>query len=74
MANFRTEYRDITEGCFACEEKFGTTITNSDGKKVPVRLIGTTHNRRPGFIPKMSDWFENPSRQVDDEGGYLKTE
>ena len=77
MANFRHRaLRHHAEGCFACEEKFGTTITNSDGKKVPVRLIAERHIIEDlGFIPKMSDWFERI--QVDKwmmKGGYLKTE
>ena len=34
MADFRHRaLRHHAEGCFACEEKFGTTITNSDGRK-----------------------------------------
>ena len=77
MANFRHRaLRHHAEGCFACEEKFGTTITNSDGKKVPVRLLAERHIIEDlGFIPKMSDWFERI--QVDKwmmKGGYLKTE
>ena len=31
--------RHHAEGCFAAEKEFGHTITNSDGKAVPVRLI-----------------------------------
>ena len=77
MPDFRHRaLRHHAEGCFACEEKFGTTITNSDGKKVPVRLIAERHIIEDlGFIPKMSDWFERI--QVDKwmmKGGYLKTE
>ena len=60
MADFRHRaLRHHAEGCFACEEKFGTTITNSDGKKVPVRLIAERHIKEDlGFIPSMIDWFK----------------
>lgn len=45
-------------GIFWCEEKFGTTITNSDGKKVPVRWIGEQHVREDcGHIPSPQDWL-----------------
>jgi hypothetical protein len=45
-------------GIFWCEEKFGTTITNSDGKKVPVRWIGEQHVREDcGYIPSPQDWL-----------------
>lgn len=32
-------FRHHAEGIFWCEEKFGTVITNSDEKNVPVRFI-----------------------------------
>ena len=49
--------RHHAEGCFAAEEKFGTTITNSDGKKVPVRLIAEQHIKEDlGWIPSFQDW------------------
>ena len=52
--------RHHAEGIFACEEKFGTTITNSSGTTVPVRLIGEQHVREDlGGIPSMADWFKN---------------
>ena len=49
--------RHHTEGCFAAEAKFGTTITNSEGKKIPVRLIAERHILEDlGFIPSFLDW------------------
>ena len=38
---------------------FGTTITNSDGKKVPVRYIGEQHVMEDcgGRVPPLSDWL-----------------
>lgn len=39
------------------ETIFGTTISNSDGRVVPVRLIGEQHVREDlGKIPSWSDW------------------
>ena len=39
------------------EAAFGTTITNSDGRIVPVRLIGEQHVREDlGCIPSFADW------------------
>ena len=47
-----------TLGIFWCEEKFGITITNSQGKKVPVRAIAEQHVKEDmGFIPTPSDWL-----------------
>ena len=45
------------EGCFAAEALFGLTITNSDGRKIPVRLIAEQHIREDlGRIPSFADW------------------
>ena len=39
------------------ERFFGTTITISTGRVVPVRLIGEQHVREDlGFIPSFADW------------------
>lgn len=48
-------------GIFQCEEHFGTYITNSDGKKIPVRLIAEQHVKEDcgGRIPTVADWLEN---------------
>tara|TARA_R110002050_G_scaffold12749_2_gene41575 strand:+ start:3922 stop:4266 length:345 start_codon:yes stop_codon:yes gene_type:complete len=49
--------RHHAEGCFAAEQKFGTTIKNSDGKMVPVRLIAEKHIVEDmGWIPSFYDW------------------
>lgn len=60
MANFRHRaLRHHAEGIFECERVFGTTITNSDNKKIPVRFIAEQHVREDlGFIPSMQDWFK----------------
>jgi hypothetical protein len=38
---------------------FGTTITNSDGKQVPVRYIGEQHVMEDcgGRVPSLSEWL-----------------
>ena len=51
--------RHHAEGCFAAEAKFGTTITNAEGKKIPVKLIAERHIIEDlGFIPTLQDWFK----------------
>ena len=62
--------RHHAEGIFWCEEKFGTVITNSDGKNVPVRTIAEQHIMEDiGRIPTIKDnldcmaqegWMDNP--------------
>lgn len=52
--------RHHTEGIFLCEKLLGITITNSDGKRVPVRYIGEQHVKDDlGFIPTAADWLSN---------------
>lgn len=51
--------RHHAEGIFWCEQQFGTVITNSDGKNVPVRFIGEQHIKEDmGFIPNIKDYLE----------------
>jgi hypothetical protein len=60
MADFRHRaLRHHSEGIFMAEKIFGTTITNSDGRVVPVRYIGEQHVKEDlGLIPTMADWFK----------------
>lgn len=52
--------RHHAEGIFWAEEVFGVTITNSDGKVVPVRFVGEQHVKEDlGWIPTLQDWFKN---------------
>lgn len=45
-------------GIFAAEAVFGRSITNSDGRPVPVRFIGEQHVREDcRRIPSVSDWL-----------------
>ncbi|OYZ15833.1 MAG: hypothetical protein B7Y35_07190 [Sphingomonadales bacterium 28-64-96] len=57
-ADFRHRaLRHHAEGIFMAEAIFGTVITNSDGRAVPVRLIGEDHVREDlGHIPSFTDW------------------
>lgn len=56
--------RHHAEGIFLCEKLFGVTVTNSDGREVPVRFIGEQHvSEDLGRIPSVSDWLsEMPMR------------
>lgn len=60
LADFRHRaLRHHAEGIFECERVFGTTITNSAGRAVPVRLIGEQHCQEDfkGRIPTLADWL-----------------
>ena len=47
-------------GIFMVERVFGTTITNSDGKRISVRDIGEDHVIEDlGFIPTAEHWLKN---------------
>lgn len=53
--------RHHTHGIFEAEKVFGHIITNSDGKEIPVRVIGEQHVKEDfsGFIPTVQDWLKN---------------
>lgn len=54
--------RHHAEGIFAAEEKFGTVLTNSAGRAVPVRLIAEQHVVEDlGRIPSLADWLSKIS-------------
>ena len=51
--------RHHAEGIFLCEQIFGVTMTNSVGKKIPVRFIGEQHVQEDlGWIPSAADWLK----------------
>jgi hypothetical protein len=59
IADFRHRaLRHHAQGIYECERVFGVTITNSDGKVVPVRFIGEQHVKEDfaGRIPTFADW------------------
>jgi hypothetical protein len=52
--------RHHAEGIFLAEKVFGTTLTNSDGRVVPVRWVGEQHVQEDlGWIPTVKDWLEH---------------
>lgn len=59
-ADFRHRaLRHHAEGIFLCEKLFGPTITNLDGRRIPVRWIGEQHVKEDlGFIPAATDWLK----------------
>lgn len=65
MPDFRHRaLRHHSEGIFLCEKIFGVTLTNSEGKQVPVRLLGEQHVREDlGFIPSAEHWLKNITAQ-----------
>ncbi len=66
LADFRHRaLRHHAEGIFWCEEEFGQTLTNSDGKQVPVRLVAERHVREDlGRIPTVADWLRGIPAQA----------
>ncbi len=72
FADFRHRaLRHHAEGIFECERVFGISVTNSDGKKVPVRIIGEQHVKEDcnGTIPSVKDWLE----QIHPQKWMMKT-
>lgn len=59
MTDFRHRaLRHHSEGIFMAEHIFGKTITNSNGRRVPVRYIGEQHVREDlGRIPTLAEWL-----------------
>jgi hypothetical protein len=59
LADFRHRaLRHHSEGIFLCETIFGISITNSEGKAIPVRYIGEQHVKEDlGRIPTAQDWL-----------------
>ena len=52
--------RHHSEGIFWCEHEFGTYITNSEGRMVPVRAIGEQHCMEDlGWIPTIKNYLDN---------------
>jgi len=60
IADFRHRaLRHHAEGIFMAETVFGSTITLSTGRVIPVRWIGEQHVREDlGFIPSFADWVK----------------
>jgi hypothetical protein len=53
-------WRHHSAGIFLAEQVFGVSITNSEGKAVPVRYLGEQHVLEDlGRIPTLQDWLVN---------------
>lgn len=59
MADFRHRaLRHHAEGIFMLERIFGTTVTLSTGRVLPVRFVGEQHVLEDlGRIPSVQDWL-----------------
>ena len=64
--------RHHSHGIYECERKFGVTIKNSDGRDVPVRLVGEQHVREDcgNRIPSVEDWLSQLVPQRWMNAGY----
>jgi len=50
--------RHHAQGVMECQRTFGVTITNSNGRKVPVEWVAVQHVREDlGFVPEAADWL-----------------
>lgn len=58
--------RHHSQGIFECERVFGTTITNSEGKQVPVRYVAEQHIMEDcgGRVPSLQDWLSEIKMQT----------
>ena len=77
FADFRHRaLRHHSQGIFEAERIFGTTVTNSDGAEVPVRLIGEQHVKEDcgGRIPTVVDWMEQIVPKAWMNRGYPRDE
>jgi hypothetical protein len=61
IADFRHRaLRHHVEGIFMAETIFGTPVTLTTGRVLPVRWIGEQHVREDlGFIPSFADWMKS---------------
>ena len=54
-------FRHHSEGIFECENIFGSSFINSDGKTVYTRYIGEQHVKEDcnGYIPTAKEWIDS---------------
>ncbi|WP_051278334.1 DUF6915 family protein [Solimonas flava] len=62
-------------GVFEAERVFGRTITNTDGRAVPVRYIAEEHIKEDcgGIVPTLADWLSRLPREGWMSRGYTET-
>lgn len=73
FADFRHRaLRHHSQGIFEAQRVFGHVITNSEGKKVPVRYICEQHIKEDcgGWIPSVADWLRNLKQEPWMSRGY----
>lgn len=53
-------FRHHSEGIFECEQRFGHSFMNSDGKIVYTRYVGELHVKEDcnGHIPSAKEWIK----------------
>ncbi len=58
-------FRHHAEGLFEAEERFGVTILNSRGRKIPTRYIAEEHMTGDfgKSVPSLADWLKPMRRQ-----------
>lgn len=58
--------RHHSQGIFEAERVFGTALTNSAGRVIPVRYICEQHIKEDcgGRVPTVADWFRNIQPEV----------
>ena len=58
--SFHRIFRHHSEGIFICEEKFGKSFENSDGKTVYTRYVGEQHVKEDcnNYIPSAKEWIQ----------------
>lgn len=75
LADFRHRaLRHHSQGIFEAERVFGVTIKNSEGRDVPVRLIGEQHVSEDcgGRVPTVADWLTKIRPESWMNKGYRK--
>jgi hypothetical protein len=58
--------RHHCQGIFEAERIFGQTLTNLDGRAVPIRYVCEQHIKEDcgGMVPTVSDWLRHLSPEV----------
>ena len=59
-SSYHRIFRHHSEGIFECENKFGMSFVNSDGKTVYTRYVGEQHVKEDcyNYIPSAREWIQ----------------